>query len=660
MEEYPCLIGLFQFIVFIFTYHIFNDFFMPRIVLIFILVINAHFLGAQVITTVAGTGVSGFSGDGGPAITARLNNPHGTAVDGAGNIFIADNLNSRVRQVKTTGFILTNTGTGVGVFAGDGGYSYLANINQPFDITVGGDGDLFISDTWNNRIRKVDAMGIITTIAGTGVSGYSGDGGQATAAKLSKPSGIALDNAGNLCFADQYNHRVRKINLLTGIITTVAGTGFTGSGGDGGQATNATLHFPNFIYIDVAGNLYISDNSSHRIRKVNSSGIIGPYAGSGTPGFAGDGGPASTASLQFPAGMTMDAHGNAYIADHMNHRIRKINTAGIISTIAGTGVAGYSGDGGMATAAQLQRPTDVDVDFAGNVIVCDYYNQRIRKINLNTVPEFTIGYSTVISGCAAVAMPLDTTLSIIDINIGELETWTVLTSPSNGVLTGFPFSAFSTGGVVIPSGVSYSSFSGYLGADSFRIRVSDGANADTLLIYVSIDTADYPSHITGIDTLCPGDIDTLSSSVLGGVWSVTNTTIGTISASGIFSALTSGIDTVIYTVVNACGESYAYFPLFVRPSASCLTDISGSILPDISISLFPHPVQGTFIIKVTGISTPVKCAIHHITGSLVATYEMPASGKLLVSNRLSSGLYVLTAYTEGRTYRQQFVVLTDY
>ena len=220
-------------------------------------------------------------------------------------------------------------------------------------MAVDASGNLYIADTGNNRIRKVSATGIITTVAGNGSAGYSGDGGPATSAQLDGPEGVAVDGSGNLYIADTCNNRIRKVSA-TGIITTVAGNGSAGYSGDGGPATSAQLSLPAGVAVDGSGNLYIADSGNNRIRKVSATGIITTVAGNGSPGYSGDGGPATSAQLNQPAGVAVDASGNLYIADSSNNRIRKVSATGIITTVAGNGFDGYSGDGGPATSAATQ------------------------------------------------------------------------------------------------------------------------------------------------------------------------------------------------------------------------------------------------------------------------------------------------------------------
>jgi sugar lactone lactonase YvrE len=341
-----------------------------------------------IITTVAGDGARFFSGDGGAATSANLAAPYGVAVDSAGNLYIADTSNNRVRKVTaSSGIITTIAGNGTAAYSGDGAAAISASLNFPTGVALDSFGNLFIADASNNRIRKVAAAtGIITTIAGNGISGSGGDGGAATSANLNQPYGVALDSSDNLYVADTSNNRIRAVPAATGIIATVAGDGTVGYGGDGGAALNATLSTPNGVVLDSSGNVYFADTGNNRIRKVAASGgIISTIAGNGTTLYSGDGGPAVSAGFRGPEGVALDSSGNLYIADANDNRIRKVALdTGIITTIAGNGTGAFSGDGGLATSASLRNPRALALDSAGNLYFADSGNQRIRKLVLGT------------------------------------------------------------------------------------------------------------------------------------------------------------------------------------------------------------------------------------------------------------------------------------
>jgi uncharacterized protein (TIGR03437 family) len=331
------------------------------------------------ITTVAGCGSCSPTnlGDGGQATSASLLNPAGLAVDVVGDFYIADR-HGRIRKVSGSGLITTVAGggnNGVCCFSGDGGPATGAQLNNPSSVAVDAAGNMYIADTNNNRIRKVSNKGIITTVAGGGST--LGDEGPATSAKLDSPGAVTLDATGNLFIADTLNQRIRKVSTK-GTITTVAGTGICCALGDGGSATSAYLERPSGVAVDAKGNLYVSDTA--RIRKVSVNGTITTLAGNGTLGYSGDGGPASFAALNGPTGLALDSIGDVYVADYFNNRIREILTDGTITTVAGAGNGNFSGDGGPAISASLFEPVGVVVAAAGNVLVADSLNQRIRLL----------------------------------------------------------------------------------------------------------------------------------------------------------------------------------------------------------------------------------------------------------------------------------------
>lgn len=348
------------------------------------------------LSTVAGT-VS--VGDGGPAANAVLLNPYGLVFDGSGNLYIADITANRIRKVDSAGMISTVAGTGAAGFSGDGGPGTAARLNAPNGLAVDGAGNVYIADTNNNRIRKLDTNGVITTVAGAGPAGYSGDGRKATQARLRSPYGVFVASSGALYVADSNNNRIRKVDS-GGIIRTVAGSSRAGwrPEDEGSAAANAGLSFPTRIVVDDSGNLFIADTSNHRIRKVDKDGIITTYAGNcppnltrsepiactATPGYEGDGRPATQALMAFPYGLALDSKGNLFIADQSNSRVRRVDAAsGVILTFAGGGFQ----SSGSAQLVALAGPTAVAFDGSGNLYIAE--SGRIRRVDANDLSVYT-------------------------------------------------------------------------------------------------------------------------------------------------------------------------------------------------------------------------------------------------------------------------------
>lgn len=336
------------------------------------------------ISTYAGTGTSGYTGDGGAATSARLASPEGVEVASNGDLYIADLSNHAIRKVASlTGVITTVAGTGTSGSTGDGGAATSARLNSPQDVSVAANGDLYIADTANNKIRKVTAAtGVITTVAGTGTAGSTGDGGAATAARLSSPRGIEVASNGDLYIADRSNNKIRKVTAATGIITTYAGTGTAGYTGDGGAATAARLSNPEGIALASNGNLYIGDTGNDAVRLVvAATGVISTVAGTGTSGSTGDGGAATAARLNAPQAVDLGPSGDLFIADTGNSKIRRVEVGtGTIITVAGTGTAGFLGDGGAATLARINSPRGIAVSVTGSYYIGDRSNNRVRKV----------------------------------------------------------------------------------------------------------------------------------------------------------------------------------------------------------------------------------------------------------------------------------------
>ncbi len=359
---------------------------MKRVLLLIIFSSACAFAYAQadIIVTMAGNGTAGYSGDGGDAAHAKINYPEGICLDNKGNLYIADGFNNRIRKVNLGEKIITSiAGNGNTGFSGDGGPAANAEFFVPEAVCTDALGNVYVADAGNNRIRKINILTQeINTIIGSGSTGsgsYSGDGGPATMATLNVPTGVCIDNKGNIYVADYSNNRIRKVDTA-GVITTVAGNGVAGYSGDGGSAILASLNGPIQIAVDTEDNIYICDQWNHAVRKVSvETGIISTIAGKGIPGYSGNGGPAVNALLHEPAGVFIDSKNNVYIAEYRNGVIRKIDTEGLISTVVGTGIPGYSGDGGTPENARL-RCADIFLDAAGTMYIADVDNNRIRKV----------------------------------------------------------------------------------------------------------------------------------------------------------------------------------------------------------------------------------------------------------------------------------------
>jgi sugar lactone lactonase YvrE len=329
------------------------------------------------ILPVAGTGSYGYSD--GAAASAAIDAVYAIACDAQGNIYFTDSWNNRVRRIGTDRMVTTLAGTGEAGFSGDNGSALDAKLNCPHGIAVDDQGNVYVSDSGNARVRKITPSGIISTIAGTGQVGFSGDDGPAASAQFNFPRGLALHEDGNLYIADSLNFRIRKIDLQ-GTISTVAGMGAHGNSGDGGLAIEATIGLVQSISIDSAGHIIFADVYNHCVREITPGGNISSISGGGF-GSAGDGGPAASAQFRFPHGLVADSQGRIFIADSGNHRIRMIDTNGIVTTVAGTGTAGFSGDGAAATWAQMDYPYAVALDPSGCLLIADLRNYRVRKFD---------------------------------------------------------------------------------------------------------------------------------------------------------------------------------------------------------------------------------------------------------------------------------------
>lgn len=695
---------------------------------------------AGTVTLVAGNGLTSYVSDGVAATLAAMN-PVDVVVDAVGNLYIADGSNHRVRKVNTSGIVSTYAGTGTAGYSGDGGNAMLAMLNTPTGITMDAGGNLYIADMINRRIRKVNTTGIISTYAGTGAAGSAGDGGLATAATLLAPSVIRMDAAGNLYMVGGANHKIRMVNT-TGVISTIAGDGIAGYTGDGFPATTARLNNPVDIAFDASDGVFVADRDNNCIRYVNGGGMMSTFAGNGLPasGFGGDGGNALLGVFNGIGGFSVSDGGEVYIADYGNHRIRKIDAAGMLSSIAGNGLSSYLGNGGPATAASVGKPVRavsdkfgnvyvasdgnntirkisssgvitlfagggsgtadgiaataanigqpawLSVDTAGNVYTVEEFGQRkvrkidavtgiittfagngssfppgdggpataaaldlpnsvafdrkgnayiggftLRKVNaggiisaipgrgesiavdtmgnvyyidgsslvkrydiygytsvianvspassiaidtnnylyfanantlkkmgpLSTVidypPTFTKGVSTTVTVCVSSAgNNIDTFLKVKDNDMGQTLTWSLLYGPTHGTVSGFPASGTTTGGIVPPSGITYTPDVAYAGSDAIRVRVSDGEDTAVIDVTIIITATASAGSITGLPKVCKGATIELDASVWGGTWSSTGSKVA-VDDTGLVTGIIAGVDTVIYTVNTYCG-----------------------------------------------------------------------------------------------------------
>jgi type IX secretion system substrate protein/NHL repeat-containing protein len=582
---------------------------------VYVLVSIAFYLStnAQIINTVAGSGPTGYgnggyAGDGGQATAAEFNEPIGVTFDAFGNLYIADYGNNRIRMINTAGITSTVAGNGTHGYTGDGVAATAAGLNNPTGVAFDAFGNLYIADFLNNRIRMVNTAGIISTFAGDGTAGYNGDGGAATAARLYYPFGLAFDVAGNLYIADELNNVIRMVNTA-GIITTVVGNGTGSYSGDGGQATNAELHEPTGVTFDAAGNMYIADEGNMRIRKVNTANVISTFAGNGTAGYSGDGSAATAAKLNYPDAVAFDAAGNLYIVDNTNNRIRKVNTAGIISTFVGTGSQGFIGDGGAATAAALNTPSGVAFDGVGNLYIGDNDNNRVRIVS-NGV---TVNSSTICSGAT-------TTLT------------------ANGA-NAYSWSNNATTASITPSPTVTTSYT--VTGTAFNINIG------TAISTVSVNALPTLTITASTQTICIGGTSTLTVSGANTyTWSNTGATGVSISASPTV--------TVNYTVTGTDGNGCINMDTLSVIVENCTTGIN-EFANSKEVNIYPNPNNGSFVIESSSI-TKQTMQLYDVNGKFVLSQTI--NGKTTIdASSLNEGVYNISIISGEGVVNKRLVIV---
>lgn len=603
-------------------------------------------------STTAGTGSVGYAGDGGGATSATLATPGAVAYDRNNNLFVADTNNHVVREITPAGVITTVAGNGTEGFSGDGGAATSAQLDTPTGVAVDGSGNLYIADSHNQRIRKVSG-GTISTVAGTGVAGFSGDGGAATSAQLALPTGIAVDAAGSLYIADTNNHRVREV--ANGTITTIAGDGEEFFAGDGGVATAAALDSPTGVAVSSDGTVYVADRLNQRIRAFKVGGSIATVAGSGGAGFsgsfAGDGGSATAAMLARPTGVSVDANGNIYVADTDNHRVRQFVSGGAIATVTGTGEQGFSGDGGAATSAVLNAPRSVGADAAGNLAVADTLNQRIRAGQLPTITFSSDGVG-IVGASQSITLTNSGTASL---TVGSITLQGAFTTTAGGSCSALPITlaagasctqnlAFlpvttgtATGSVVVGGGNS---------VPQTVLLAGTGTQSSTMTtLTTNIPTALTGQTVTFTATVQPQGIGSPSGTVS---FYFGTTLLGTVpvagsSASLSISSLLTGADP-ISAVYSGDGN-------FTMSNSASLTQL----VEDFSLS-----IQGATVVTVvpgrSGVFTgtlqsldglfsfPIALSLTGLPAGATATFN-PATITLGTNNAATTTLTVQTADT---------------
>lgn len=620
----------------------------------------------QTITTIAGTGIAGFGGDNGLAVSAQLNmfDPQ-ICTDAVGNIYIADENNHRIRKIDiTTGTITTIAGTGVSGFSGDGGLATSAQFANPVGVAVDNAGNIYICDYFNSRIRKINISGIITTITGTGVQSSTGDGGLATAATVNRPGNICVDPAGNIYFTELFGHRVRKI-ATTGTITTYAGTGASGSNsGNGGLATSALLNYPWAITNDAAGNVFVGSYDPNfngsQVRKIATNGTITAYAGTGVTGYSGDGGLATAAQINSIGSICINNIGEMLISDRVNYRIRKVALSGTITTLAGNGTSGFSGDGGLSTSAQISIPWGI-ASYGCNTYFVDG-TARIRRVVGGANPTITVNSGSICSGNtftmvpsgantytfqggSATVSPTTTTSYTI---VGTSTAGCVSASPATSNLTvnAQPTIAVNSGSVcagssftMVPSGASTYTFQGG------NAVISPTANASYTVVGTS--TAGCVSPVSATSNITVNALPTVSATSNSTLLCVGQTASLSASGANTYTWSTTSNNTVIaispttttsYTLIGTDGNGCVNASLITQSVSACngINQLTNSVS---ELNVYPNPFNN----KLTIISndTNQSILIYNALGSVIYSSTIQNTKTEINLSNQATGIYYI-------------------
>ena len=596
---------------------------------------------AQLINTVAGNGIHATTGDDSLAMYAEINWPGGVAYDIFGNFYFEQQTTFKVRKISPAGIITTVAGNGVTGFSGDGGLAVSAELNNPYGITTDSIGNLYIADGHNNRIRKVDiATGIINTIIGTGTVGSTGEGGLADPATLNGPYDICFDHFGNFYIAEFAGYRIRKVNPF-GQITTVAGNGTYGFSGDGGPAIDAQLYNVTGICTDSAGNLYIADQGNQRVRKVNTAGIITTIAGIGAIGPSGDGGNATAAAL-IPWRVTVNNSGELFISCATNANIRKIDNVGVIHTIAGNDTAGYEGDGGPAINAEFKYPTGIIFDECGNLYVADDQNTRIRRIMFNPI-----------STTPTPVVSLYTTSDTVCFSTLVTFTATFTGGGSNSFFRWYVNGHF----------VSDSTHNSYMymptNGDSVSCVLYTGnlcatpVNVVSNTIHMVVDTSITPSiSVFAPATITAGTPVTVTATVVnaGSVYSIkwydngllfatttTNTATCTVSAG------TNSITATVVPVLGSCYDSATTTGAAIGVIKAYNEGVT-NVTSKRPVSIYPNPAHNVIVITSSNITS---ITIANTIGQMLISKNGNADEMSIDISSLPAGIYLVTVICDN-------------